>query len=985
MSNPHEEQSEFLLTFQDLLAVVKRHKKTIVGNAIFFAVLAFCYGLFKPVEYEAEATFKEKNKSQSGFNNSLSAAFFMMSDAEDSNALAIMRSRALIEELVKDQGLQGQIVKVAYRFPLIPLEEIKNNLLTEYALLLRHNVPILKDPEQDFKFDEIAYSGEVPLSLSLKVLSDKTFAIHDQNKKKIGEGEFGRPFTRDGYSFTISQAQSTPVEQGDYQLALLPLEQTALRLSKLFTIETDRQDKGLLKISYRNRNRQLAASHVNALMSLYQKYIECEHENLCEKQIGYLVQRQQEMGKILENMMQTYADVLATDLSSTGFATSEKAMDFLAGNQHQLKQKLFTTTLEIQRLDKIQQEGGGEQATASLNNSDVLKKITAEKRQLKQQADSLNLALRSDPGQAQEFQDSFSNQLEELDRVKQTLQETQHALNSLEANEVPEKLPNLSNNSKYIFNAWHDRLTKAGEATGPLKECVAHWEECRSGFASYLTHLNHYLSVYQRNIEEKLAHQQAPSKEFQGIDLSIARDLYISYNRDLSVLESRTNQHEFILTQLDEPTFEISSLSTILNDPLGTEMISRVSNLILALKDQDNRSSKEQERLHAELNIQKEFLRTHIQQSMALLHLHQSFLKEKIRSLQSATLSLIQEELSILENQLKEHISNALDGLHQEKELIVSNLEELRSEMASFPQKWAAEQLIYQQMEINKSLVEEVTKLVESKNIANNLEKLQSAPVDRAFAPIHAKSPHLFLLALAGMVFGTVMGFIWTLGRSIASGIQVSKHILVANGQEYSGEISFHQAFHGDFKKHPLLDADLSTLRRLTTFMETQAIPGHRTCLLLEGKGPDYSGALAALLSRKGMKVLVMELRFDEVNPHASASGMLQYLEGDIDTPGTISLNGYERIEAGGVCRYASELMGSRRFQLLLDTLIPRYDWVLVSSSASPISAEAEKLLDLFPLAVVTVTNETIQEFRLLMQRVKEGKNRIAYVHSLGS
>lgn len=979
MSHPHEEQSDFVLTFEDLLTIVKKNKKKFFGSAIFFAVLALCYGLTKPIEYEAEATFKEKNKSQSGFNNSLSAAFFMLSDVGDSNALAMMRSRVLLEDLVKDQGLQGQIVKVDYRFPLIPFETIKNNILTEYALLMRLPIPILKDPEVDFKFDEIAYTDEVPIPLEMRVLSDKTFAIYDHHKRKVGEGEFGRPFSKDHYSFTLSQTRAIPVDHGVYNLVLLPLELTAQRLSKLFTIESDRSDKGLLKISYRNRDRKQAASHVNALMALYQKHIECEHENLCEKQVGYLIQRQREMGKILEGMMQTYADVLASDLSSTGFATSEKAMEFLASTQQKLKEKLFATTLEIQRLDKVQQEGEEDHMISALSHSDLINRIAVEKRQLKQQADSLNLALRSDPNQTHEFQQSFLAQLEELDQIKQALQESQRALVSLENNEIPVKSPKLNDESKYIFNAWHERLTKLADNGHVSEECAANWKECRSGFAAYLSHLNHYLSVYQRNIEEKLAHQQAPLKEFQGINLNIARELYISYNRDLSALESRTSQHEYILTQLDEPTFEISSLSTILTDSLGQEMISRVSNLILALKDQDNRSSKEQERLNAELAIQKGFLRTHIEQSMALLQLHQNFLKEKIQSLQSITLSLIQEELSILDNQLKEYISSALDSLYKEKELISDNLAELRIEMASFPQKWAAEQMIYQQMEINKGLVEEVSKLVESKNIANNLEKLQSAPVDRAFSPIHPKSPHLILLTLAGAVLGMLVSFIWTLGRSIVDGVQVSEHTLVANGQDFSGLISSHNMSQGDFYKHPLLDPDLSTLRRITTFMEAHAISGNHMCLLLEGKGANYSDALAELLARKGLKVLVVELRFDEVSSLVS-SGMLPYLEGKVDEPKISSTNGYDKIGSGGICRYANELISSRRFRQLLDTLSRRYDWVLLSSSASSTSAEADTLLDIFPLAIVTLVDETIQDLRPLSQRVRENKNQITYV-----
>ena len=308
-----------------------------------------------------------------------------------------------------------------------------------------------------------------------------------------------------------------------------------------------------------------------------------------------------------------------------------------------------------------------------------------------------------------------------------------------------------------------------------------------------------------------MSHQQAPLKEFQGINLNIAKDLYISFNKELSNAESSATQHEFISDQLNEPNFEISSLSTILTDPLSLEMITRTSNLILALKDQDNRSAKEQERLNADIAIQKGFLKTHVQQSIALLNLRQKFLKEKIQHLQSLNLSLIQEQISILENQINEYIDNTLVNLNQEKLLIEKNLNELRMEMAAFPQKWAAEQLIDQQMEINKNLVEEISKLVESKNIANNLEKLQSAPVDMAFPPLHPKSPRLILLTLFGAVAGAFLGFLWILGWSIIQGIQASTDNLKGIGTDVCG--FFSRKYPKSFDQDPLLDNDLTTLR----------------------------------------------------------------------------------------------------------------------------------------------------------------------------
>lgn len=982
MNNPYEDKptDEFLLTFTDLVQIIKKNKNKIYKSAIFFAVLAVCYGLTKPVEYEAEGTFKEKGKSQSGLGNSLSATFFMISDGFESNAATIMRSRKLMEDLIKEQGLQGVIVKDSYTFPFIPFNTIKNNLLIEYATFKNLQAPILNDPKIDFYLKEITYHQEVPMGLQMKVLSEDKFAIYNAESKQFEEGFFNHPYSKNGYSFIIKQNHSTPIVKGEYTILLLPLKQTAQSLTKRFIIELDRNDKSLLKITYKHSNRQQAADNINTLMALYQKHIQCEHENVCETQVNYLSKKQKEIGKLLENMLQEHANNLSSDLSSTGFASSEKAMDFLANTQHQLKQKLFVTNLEIQRLQKEKnQEFIDNDIFSSLNNFDVVNKLSTEKRHLKQQADALNLVLRNIPTSSREFKESFITQLQDLENLKHSLKDSQLAMASLNKNEVPEAYPRLTDNSQYIYKDWHERLAKAKNNLDNApsdNECLADWELCKNGFSSYLSQLNHYLNVYQKNIEERLVNQQAPLKEFQGINLNIAKELYVAYNRDLSSLESTGMQYEFIVNQLNDPDFEISPLSTILTDPLSLELISKTSNLILALKDQDNRSSKEQERLTADLAILKGSLKTHVQQSISLLALRQQFLKEKILHLQSINFSLIQEQISILDNQIKEYISSTLENLKQEKKLIESNLAELRFEMSSFPQKWAAEQQINQQMDINKSLVEEISKLVESKNISNNLEKLQSAPVDAAFPPIHPKSPRLILLAIIGAIAGSFLSFIWILGWSVINGVQTSSANLIASGQYVCGPFS--RKYQNTLDKDPLLDKDLNTLRRLIAFMESSK-DQKNTLLLLEGKGPDYSPSLAELLAFKGKKILIIDLYFGP-SQDANSSGILQYLEEKTTQPAISKFASYDKIETGGISRYANELIGSQRFKDLLSSLTKQYDWILISSSASPMSAEAENLMDIFPLTAVSITDESIQDIKKCIHYADDKKSKIAFI-----
>ena len=173
----------------------------------------------------------------------------------------------------------------------------------------------------------------------------------------------------------------------------------------------------------------------------------------------------------------------------------------------------------------------------------------------------------------------------------------------------------------------------------------------------------------------------------------------------------------------------------------------------------------------------------------------------------------------------------------------------------------------------------------------------------------------------------------------------------------------------------------MTTLRRLIAFIDplNRMKDSKNSLLLLEGKGPDYASTLAELLSHKELKILVLELRFDEIKG-SSDSGLLPYLEGKIQKPEILHLAGYDKIASGGICRYANELVGSKRFQDLLATLTPQYDWILISSNASPKSAEAESLLALFRLSVITITEETLHDLKNCLQHANKQKNQVAFV-----
>lgn len=894
-SNETHEQ-DFLLTFSDIHKIIKKNQCLIWSASLIFAFLAFFYAITRPITYQVDATFKEKGKSRPDLSQSLSS-LLLQPENNDNDALILMKSRKLIEQLVTSLNLQADMSKVEPVFPLLPLNTIQQNFLVEYALLRKSVTPILKDTQGEIIAQDVSYNGEVPLTLYVEILSDNEFKLIDKVNKSIHRTSFGSLISTPNYEITLINNTSSPLSSRVFQLRLQPLKHTVQETLKRFIVEMDRNDKNLLKIAYNYPKRHEASKHVTALMDLYQKYVHQEHKKSCDFQIKYLQERQLTMGNQLEEIMQTHAQNLALDIPLTGFANYDTSMNFLINSHHNYKQKLQNIDLEMQWLKHA--EGAGnhnfDKFTSSLN-PDFINLLSKEIHVLKHEADSLKMALIKSLPNRQTSEESFSQEVAALEPVN--------------------RRSNKANPTPTIHN--NDEIPK-------------------------------------------------------GIDLHTAKELYSTYSKELNELEADAAQQQFIISQINDPEFEISSLSTILNDPISNEMISKASQLIIALKDHENRTQKEQERIKSSLAIHKEFFITHLTQMVQLIELRQQLIKEKIEALQKAHLSLIQEQISILEGQMAEYISNRLSSLQREKSLYESNLLELRDEMATLPQKRVTEQLIDHQMEINRNMVEEISKLIESRNIAANLEKIQSMPLDLPTIPIHPKPPHIILITLFGAMIGAFFGLSTALAKSVINGVKASPENLRLAGLHVSGTLTVNSK--NNLPSHPLLlDSDLDTLRRLISFMAMPKQPQKKSdtanslptniLLILLSKEKNYAIDLAQLMSKTGLKTLVINLCFDSHDVYTNTPGMLSYLEGSIKEPTIVHEDAYDIIPAGGISRFGNELIASSRFSILIDKFKNNYDWILISSHASVNSAEGESLLQLFPNAAVTITNETLDQVR---------------------
>lgn len=965
-----QRDDETLITLSDCVSCLKRGWWKVFLGAGACAALLATYVLMRPVQYEAEGTFKEKGNVQSPMNaGSLTSLLLTgFNSSGKGEAKSMMLSRKLLERVIRVQDLQGDLVQKTSGLNF--LKNILDNAATEYAYLMRRQKPPLPDLQLPLRARDIRFSGEYPIDLQLNFDTESTFKVYDDAKTELGRGAVGTPFAVEQFSFTLVRNGDTPMSTETFKLTLSPIPTVTKKLSKCIEISAEKDDLNLLKLRYCHPDRRVAAAVLNQLMLSYQDYLRSDQKRIAEEQITYLNKREGEMMDYLMERIDDFAGKVAAEVKIQGFPDSMKAMEFFTGQMQRYQQKLFEIDLELRRFERLKEEDApfdsrylADGNPASVNEA-ILQILT-----LKQNSDSIELALRTSPLQtAEDWKEALQKQVVELEEMRRCTGDAKTLLSKLlEADDQPIPAVALLDNPRFMVRAWYDRLQECrdtllrADAAGRL-ERQSEWISLKEQFAAYLETLLHFLEVSQRTIQERLAHQQAPQHAFQGINLETAKDLYIAYSRELSDIEAKILQLRFLVEQLKDPDFEISSMSYVVDDPVTRGMIEKSSGLVLALQDEANRSIKEKDRLKKELQTQKRFMDLHLNQTVQLLVLRENLLKDKIESLQNATLELIRQKISILNKQVADTVDTHMANMRQARDLLELHSLDLRHEMSALPKKWASEKIIEQQVRMNAVMVEELTKLVESKNIASNLEMVQSAPVDLAVLPTHPVRPRVVYFAFLGALLGTLMTSAALLGRMAVRGVPAAQENLELAGAAAAGRVS-----RDDLRTQ-------ATLRRVFALFDAAEVPqsaAGRTLLVVNGKGYDCSETMAKQLAYKGMKTLLLDLSLVQ----NGREGLLQYLRGESPSLKVSQEEFFDRAASGGRDPYAVDLLGSKRFRHLLKELSGKYDWIVAVVPCEPVGSEAELLSALFDFTLFNVTDETLKDLRRLIDKARIHKN----------
>jgi hypothetical protein len=665
-------------------------------------------------------------------------------------------------------------------------------------------------------------------------------------------------------------------------------------------------------------------------MQSYRFFLQKEHDLVSFEQMNYLKTRQEEVAKQLETIMASYAETLSQEVKTSGFPSTEKAMDFLAHWQQKCKDKLLAIELENKRLTRASIEKAPNLVQTDGSQTNYIHVLLTKIQELKSERDGLELALRFSPLANPELEkQAFQRQSQELKELSLGLEEVHYLKDRLKQRLPVDRTLAVLNDSRYLTSHWQEFGDK---------------EEHKEALMAYLDHLRHFFELQQNTLTERLSLLQQP-QEFEGIKIQTASDLYLTYCKSLMDLQTRIVQLQNTLDQMDDPTFELSSLGIVFTDDVSRGLITKASELVLATQEESNRTSKEQERLKRELSTQQKFLKMHVAQTVELLKLQEDLWKKKIYYLQQAMLHLMQQQISLYQSQIEDHIAARLIHVNQEKELFALHQKEIQDEMAKLPKQWVAEKVIDQYVKMNERIVEEITKIVESKNISNNLEIIQSAPLDLSITPIHPKSPRLVMMALIGAAFGGLLTSFFVAAHAIATGLEASKESLEQIGLKVAGSIP---------KKLNLrlpTDQALGTARKALRLLKKK-----NPILVLSKRQPNMTPLLLDLIAKQGQKGIFLSLDFEK----PSDLGLLQFLEGKVAEPPIQRGKDWDKLESGGITRFSPELVSTQKFQDLLSHLNREYDWIFADCPKDALSKDGDILF--FNQKLVLLTHEKINE-----------------------
>ena len=352
-------------------------------------------------------------------------------------------------------------------------------------------------------------------------------------------------------------------------------------------------------------------------------------------------------------------------------------------------------------------------------------------------------------------------------------------------------------------------------------------------------------------------------------------------------------------------------------------------------------------------------------EEVAQLQRQQAQLSERLQNLHPEMLKL-QSAIDNAQAKLRAEIGKVVQSLHSEYEAareqersLVAALEEQKGEALSMNRKAIEYSVLARDVESGKQIYESLMQRAKETGVSGELKTSNIRVVDEAEAPLSAVTPrprlNLGLGALAGLLLAFGVAF---LVEYIDSRLKSPEEIKACLGLAPLGIIPELKK-RGSASQNPLVNEDVpqnfsESIRALRTNVLFSNPDEGRQTLVITSTGPGegktmIASNLAVSLALDGQRVLLIDAdmrrpRLHDVFELDQEPGLSNVLVGDAKPSEALrktNTAGLWMLTSGRLAPNPSELLGSRRFKDLLDSLGQCFDTIILDTPPAMVVADS--------------------------------------------
>lgn len=926
----------------DFKRFFKRKKKSIItlGIASAFTTMMVCF-IIEP-KYILQASFKEATMRAESSSSSMLRTLLKSPGSVDlgTQALGIMKSRQLIQRVVEEMGLQGNIKN----------SSLKNKLTKRCFVNYRLAIGKIVDNTPFYKVKTVSYLGKEQKKIDLHWVSKDRIEVYSSEGEFLCEQDPKEVFILPDVKFSL-EINVEGFSSGRDLLVIDPMQITIDKVISKLKVKVRREDPNFLDLSYIDIDPKRGACLLNLLMQEYKSYLVKENDRIARAQLEYLTTRQGEIADKLDETLKYHVEYLQTTLGDKGFMGLHQEIEMMESKKKRHQQRLLEIDLDINKLSRIKAK-----KLFLLQDSFLGQEVTPMQHMLlglKKQKDGLDLAVMKRIS-------SFSKQAKKehpilrFNTSRETINNLENTLDILETSN--HLLPVFANLKNQLQNLYLEKdinnLDKIEWINNLKHEMQKDLLLVPSEQKNSVMHKIHLLNLRKTILKERLEKEIAVPRELEGIDLETAKTLHVQYVHELDESRLKKRELQFAFDRIEEESFEISSITDLVRDVITQDIVKETTQLSSELKNERYLSDKDRLRLKQQLSRKKEMFKIHLQQKMYLLDLRLQLIEEKIIILQQIISDLVNQEIAIVEEQIDSMLKEKIEASDIERKAINKKLQELQIEMKSIPRKWLIENRLQLQSDLNVGIMEGMSQLVESKNVEHHLLQVESKSIDEAYIPLKPIQRSLILYSLLGGCLGALITMGVSVGKRVTKGFPISLEGLNSRRLQIAGPFLHKPSFQD---LNTLKKEDLEILREVVRVLLEDKVS--IASAILNGM-PNYTYILGQLLVLSGKKILLIDLTFSPTKE----KGILEYLMGKTKD---ILINQQEQVHKillGCDNTYIVELLSTIKFRQLLQDVESSYDIILIVTDKKVNSSEARKLSEFSQKMIITLDEESLDD-----------------------